>query len=109
MGPPTITKNCRTNAFGLMKARHASCLHLTAIDATISVRIVFIELSRGRQGRHQSLHGIDFDTTILSLLPEHYIFAELRASGIVQIGNLAECRDTAFFAVPKERRHELQS
>ena len=66
--------------------------------------VLLIELSRG----HQALRGIDFDTTILSLLPEHYIFAELRASGIVQIGNLAECSDTDFLAVPDERRHELR-
>ena len=55
------------------------------------------------------MRDIDFDTAILSLLPEHHIFAESRASGIVQIGNLAECSDTDFLAVPEERRHELQS
>jgi hypothetical protein len=57
---------------------------------------------------HQVIRGIDFDTAILPLLPEHYILAELRASSIAQIGNLAECSDTDFLAIPEERRHELR-
>jgi hypothetical protein len=67
--------------------------------------VLLIELNRV----HHEMRDIDFDTAILSLLPEHHIFAESRASGIVQIGNLAECSDTDFLAVPEERRHELQS
>jgi FkbM family methyltransferase len=64
---------------------------------------LLIELNRV----HQEIRGIDFDTAILSLLPEHYIFAELRA-GVVQIDDLAQCSDTDFLAVPEERRHELR-
>ena len=56
---------------------------------------------------HQALRGIDFDKAVPSLLPEHYFFAELRASGIVQINNLAECADTDFLAIPEERRQEI--
>jgi hypothetical protein len=66
--------------------------------------VLFIELNRV----HQVIRGIDFDTAILPLLPEHYILAELRASGITQIGNLAECSDTDFLAIPEERRHEVR-
>ena len=74
--------------------------------ATISAHrpVLLIELNR----MHHEIRGIDFDTAILSLLPEHYIFAELRAGGVAQISNLAECSDTDFLAVPKERRHELR-
>jgi hypothetical protein len=73
---------------------------------TISVHrpVLLIELNRV----HHKIRGIDFDTAILSLLPAHYILAELGASGIVQISNLAECSDTDFLAVPEERRHELR-
>jgi len=71
--------------------------------STISAHrpVPFIELNR----MHHELRGTDFDTAILSLLPEHYILAELRAGGIVQISNPAECNDTDFLAVPEERRH----
>ena len=65
--------------------------------------VLLIELNRV----HHEIRGIDFDTAILSLLPAHYILAELGGSGIVQISNLAECSDTDFLAVPEERRHEL--
>jgi FkbM family methyltransferase len=65
--------------------------------------VLLIELNR----LHHEIRGIDFATTILSLLPAHYIFAELRAGGMTQIRNLAECSDTDFLAVPEERRHEL--
>jgi FkbM family methyltransferase len=65
---------------------------------------LLIELNRV----HQEIRGIDFDAAILSLLPENYIFADLCASGIVQINNLAECSDTDFLAIPEERRHELR-
>jgi|SRR6516165_3346556 hypothetical protein len=64
-----------------------------------------IELNRV----HHEIRGIDFDTAILSLRPKHYIFAELRAGGIRQVSNLAECADTDFLAVPEERRHELRN
>jgi hypothetical protein len=50
---------------------------------------------------HHEIRGIHFDATILSLLPEHYMFAEWRASGLVPISNLAECRDTTFSPYPK--------
>ena len=66
--------------------------------------VLLIELNRV----HHEIRGIDFETAILSLLPEHYIFAELRAGGIAQISDLAECSDTDFLAVPEERRHELR-
>jgi hypothetical protein len=66
--------------------------------------VLLIELNRV----HHKIRGIDFDNAILSLLPEHYIFAELRAGGMMQISNLAECSDTDFLAVPEERRHELR-
>jgi FkbM family methyltransferase len=74
--------------------------------ATISEHrpVLLIELNRV----HQEIRRIDFDTAILSLLPEHYTFAELRASGIVPIRNLAECSDTDFLAVPEERLPELR-
>jgi len=67
--------------------------------------VLLIELNRV----HHEIRGIDFDTAILSLLPKHYIFAELRAGGIRQISNLVECADTDFLAVPEERRHELRN
>jgi FkbM family methyltransferase len=66
--------------------------------------VLLIELNR----MHHEIRGIDFDTAILSLLPERYILAQLRAGGITQISNLAECTDTDFLAVPEERRHELR-
>ena len=74
--------------------------------ATISEHrpVLLIELDRV----HQEIRRIDFDTAILSLLPEHYTFAELRASGIVPIRNPAECSDTDFLAVPEERLPELR-
>ena len=65
--------------------------------------VLLIELNR----EHHEIRGIDFDNTILPLLPAHYILVELGASGIVQISNLAECGDTDFLAVPEERRQEL--
>jgi hypothetical protein len=34
---------------------------------------------------------------------------ELRAGGIAQISNLAECSHIDFLAAPEERRHELSS
>lgn len=66
--------------------------------------VLLIELNRV----HQEIRGIDFDNAILSLLPEHYMFAEWRASGLVPISNLAECSDTDFLAVPEERLPELR-
>ena len=59
--------------------------------------VLLIELNRV----HQVIRGIDFVTA-------NFILAELRASGIAQIGNLAECSDTDFLAIPEERRHELR-
>jgi FkbM family methyltransferase len=56
---------------------------------------------------HHALRGIDFNEAVPSLLPERYFFAELRASGIVQIPNLAECGDTDIMAIPEERRQEI--
>jgi hypothetical protein len=50
---------------------------------------------------HQALRGIDFDEAGPSFLPESYLFAQLRASGIVQIQNLAECADSDFMAIPE--------
>ena len=67
--------------------------------------VLLIELNR----YHQEVRGIDFDTAVSSLLPERYIFAELRTSGIAQIDSLAECVDTDFLAIPEERRHELRN
>jgi FkbM family methyltransferase len=55
---------------------------------------------------HQALRGINFDAAVPSLLPERYFFSELRASGIVQIHDLAECADMDVVAIPEERRHE---
>jgi hypothetical protein len=56
---------------------------------------------------HQMLRGIDFNEAVPSLLPERYFFAELRASGVVQIQNLAECADADIMAIPEERRQEI--
>jgi hypothetical protein len=47
-------------------------------------------------------------TAILQLL-QSIISIELRAGGIAQISNLAECSHIDFLAVPEERRHELSS
>jgi methyltransferase FkbM-like protein len=65
--------------------------------------VLLIKLNRV----HHEIRGTDFDSAILSLLPAHYILAELRAGGITRISHLAECNDTDFLAVPEERRHEL--
>ena len=58
---------------------------------------------------HHARRGIDFDAAVPSLLPEHYFFAEVRASGIVQIHNLTECAGMDVFAIPEERRQEIES
>src|SRR5262249_44875050 len=54
--------------------------------------VLLIELNRV----HQEIRGIDFDNAILSLLPEHYIFAELRASAIAQIRILRNAATQTF-------------
>jgi FkbM family methyltransferase len=56
---------------------------------------------------HQALRGIDFNEAVPSFLPEHYFFAELRASGIVELQNLAQCADADILAIPEERRQEI--
>jgi FkbM family methyltransferase len=56
---------------------------------------------------HQALRGIDFNEAVPSLLPKRYFFAEVRASGIVQIQSLAECADADIMAIPEERRQEV--
>jgi len=65
--------------------------------------VILIEVNRV----HQAVRGINFDEAVPPLLPERYFFAELRASGIVQITNLAECTDADVMAIPEERRQEI--
>jgi FkbM family methyltransferase len=65
--------------------------------------VLLIEVNRV----HQAVRGINFDEAVPFLLPECYFFAELRASGIVQIHNLSECIDTDILALPEERRQEI--
>jgi FkbM family methyltransferase len=72
---------------------------------TIAARrpALLIEVSRV----HHGLRGINFDEAVPSLLPKRYFFAELRASGIVEIRSLLECTDTDVLAIPEERRQEI--
>jgi FkbM family methyltransferase len=62
-----------------------------------------IETNRWHPGRAR----IDVETAIPCLLPERYLFAEMRPSGIVQIPNLMECHDADVIAFPEERRPEI--
>jgi len=66
--------------------------------------VLLIEFCRD----HQKMREIDFASAVPSLLPERYIFAELRTNGFVQIDNLEECADADFLAIPEERRHEIE-
>src|SRR5262249_16974499 len=48
--------------------------------------VLLIEVNRV----HQAVRSINFNEAVPSLLPERYLFAELRASDIVKIPNLSE-------------------
>src|SRR5262249_35085433 len=65
--------------------------------------VILLEVNRW----HHEKRGVDFDTSIPSLLPDRYVFAELRSGCIVQINNLAQCTDTDALAIPEERLVEI--
>jgi FkbM family methyltransferase len=61
--------------------------------------VVLLEVNR----LHYSLSGVDFDTTIPSLLPPRYVFVTPRNGGFVQLDSLAQCAENDVFALPVER------
>ena len=61
--------------------------------------VVLMEVNRW----HHEQRGVDFNSVIPSLLPDRYVFAELRFGRIMRIPGPAECIDTDILAIPEER------
>jgi FkbM family methyltransferase len=61
--------------------------------------VILMEVNRW----HHEKRGVDFDTIIPALLPDCYVFAELRFGRIVQIHGLQQCNNTDILAIPEER------
>jgi FkbM family methyltransferase len=61
--------------------------------------VILMEVSRW----YHEKRGVDFDSVIPTLLPDRYVFAELRFGRIIPIRGLAECIDTDILAIPEER------
>jgi len=68
---------------------------------TIAVHrpVILLEVNRW----HYEKQRVDFDAAIPALLPDKYIFAELRAGRIVQINSLAQCSEADVLLIPEER------
>jgi FkbM family methyltransferase len=52
---------------------------------------------------HHEQRGVDFDTVIPALLPDRYVFAELRFGRIMRIHGPQQCDNTDILAIPEER------